>query len=403
MRRKAIIAGNAAGNAENVAGVLSRFGFGDAVQVADRGGALALMRDEHYDLLVVPIADVEPVELLALEREIRKNPHMSVIVSSPAADSELIVRAMRAGVHEFLVYPPSTEELAASLERLTRRSGEKAGKGEVFAVYTAKGGLGSTSVAVNLAQAFASLRADARVAVADLVVAGGDIRVFLNLKPSYDLSHLVAKGDQVDADLLNSLLTACPGGLWALPTGEDPAFDEIFDAAAIGSIIRLLRAHFGVSVLDCEHHLSDRTLTALDAADRIVLVTHLSVPALRSTQRTLAICKRLGYEDGKLCVVVNRYQSDDVLPIRDAEDLLQCKIFFKLPNDYRLSAAAMTRGVPVSIEDSASKLARGYGELARKIGRAGSSPTGPLADRNGHGGHRLRKLFGIEKGARNVT
>lgn len=403
MRRKALIADSAAGPAEGVAAVLARFGFGSTITVNGRETALARMREGHFDLVILPLLDVTPHELLEIEREIRRNTAATVIGTSPSADPNLILRAMRAGVHEFLVSPPSTEELAASVERLMRRTSTDSGNGEVFAVYTAKGGLGSTSIAVNLAQAFAGNSSDARVAVADLVVSGGDIRVFLNLRPLYDLSHLIAKGDKVDAELLNSLLTACPGGLWALPTGETPEIDDLFDAAAIGSIINLLRAHFAVTVMDCEHHVSERTLAALDAANRVLLITQLTVPALRSTQRSLAICRRLGYEDSKLCVIVNRYQSDDVLPVRDAEDLLQTSIFWKLPNDYRLSAAAMTKGVPVGLEEPASKLARSYGELAKKL-RGGTAPPAIATPFNVEaGGRRLRKLFGIDRGVKNVT
>jgi pilus assembly protein CpaE len=404
MRRKALIADNAAGPGESVTGVLARFDFGPPVMVSDRDTAVARMRDGHFDLVVIPLMDITPHELLTLEREIRKNPAMTVIGTSPMADPNLILRAMRSGVHEFLVSPPSSEELAASVERLMRRTASDSASGEVFAVYTAKGGLGSTSIAVNLAQAFASIGAESRVAVADLVVSGGDVRVFLNLKPLYDLGHLVAKGDKVDAELLNSLLTPCPGGLWALPTGDTPEIDDLFDAAAIGSIINMLRSHFAVTVTDCEHHVSERTLAALDAADKVILVTQLTVPALRSTQRTLAICRRLGYEDSKLCVVVNRFQSDDVLPVKDAEDLLQSSIFWKLPNDYRLSAAAMTKGVPVGMEEPGSRLARSYEELAMKLrGGAGAAHSQSGAARAPHGAGRLRKLFGIDKGARNVT
>ncbi len=404
MRRKALIADNAAGQAEGVAGVLARFDFGSPVVVSDREGAVARMREGHFDLVVLPLWEITPHELLAVEREIRKNPTMTVIGTSPVADPNLILRAMRSGVHEFLVSPPSSEELAASVERLMRRTATESASGEVFAVYTAKGGLGNTSIAVNLAQAFASTSAESRAAVADLVVSGGDVRVFLNLKPLYDLGHLVAKGDKVDAELLNSLLTPVPGGLWALPTGDSPEVDDLFDAAAIGSIINMLRKHFAVTVTDCEHHMSERTLAALDAADKVILVTQLTVPALRSTQRTLSIARRLGYEDNKLCVVVNRFQSDDVLPVKDAEDLLQTSIFWKLPNDYRLSAAAMTKGVPVGIEEPASRLARSYEELAMKLRGGGATPhSRPGAARGGQGAGRLRKLFGIDKGARNVT
>ncbi|MEO7367305.1 MAG: hypothetical protein ABIZ36_05070, partial [Gemmatimonadaceae bacterium] len=214
--------------------------------------------------------------------------------------------------------------------------------------------------------------------------------------------HLIAKGSSIDAELLNSLLTPCPGGVWALPTGDSPEDEELFDSAAVGAILNLLRSHFAVTVVDCEHHLSEATLTALDAADRIVLVTQLSVPALRSTQRSLAVCRRLGYDDNKVCVVVNRYQSGDVLPVKDAEDLLQASVYWKLPNDYRLSATSLTKGIPVALEEPGSKLARGYADLAKKISGSTTNSGGFARVKEAQGG-RLRKLFSTDKGVRNVS
>lgn len=401
MQRRALIAANAAGNPETVAGILARFGFARTAQAEDREAALAQMREAHFDLVILPVDAITPAELVSLEREIRKDPNTSVIATAYAAEPDLIVRSMRAGVHEFLVNPPKPEELAGSVERLMRRSRSETEQGNLIAVYSGKGGLGSTSIAVNLAQSFAAVQKDARVALVDLVVAGGDVRVFLNLKPSYDISHLIAKGSQVDAELLNSVLTPCPGGVWALPTGDSPEDQDMFDSAAIGSILSLLRQHFAVTVVDCEHHLSEATLTALDAADRIVLVTQLTVPALRSTQRSLAVCRRLGYDESKLCVVINRYQSADVLPVKDAEDLLQAQIYWKLPNDYRLSAASLTRGVPVTTEDPNSKLSRSYADLVKKL--SGMSSGAFTRVHEVTGSSRLRKLFGTDKGVRNVS
>ena len=401
MQRRALIADNAAGSPEQVTGVLARFGFTQTTQVADRPAAIAAMNADVYDLVVVPVEGITPDQLIALEREIRKDPKAAVIATAPSPQPDLILRVMRAGVHEFLVYPPKQEELAGAVERLMRRGATETQKGDIIAVYSGKGGLGSTSISVNLAQALGSQRADSRVALVDLVVTGGDVRVFLNLKPAYDLSHLIAKGSHVDAELLNSVLTPCEGGVWALPTGDTPEDEELFDTAAVTSILGLLRSQFSYSVVDCEHHLSEATLTALDTANRIVLVTQLTVPALRSTQRTLAVCRRLGYEESKLCVVVNRYQSADVLPTKDAEDLLQASIYWKLPNDYRLSAESLTQGVPVTVQDPNSKLARSYADLARKLSGIGGS--GSLPRSTPSGGSRLRKLFGSERGARNVS
>src|SRR5688500_5518923 len=287
MQRRALIADNAAGPAEAVAGVLARFGFSGTVDARDRDGAIDQMKQGQFDLVILPMEGITPGQLIAVEREIRKGTAMSVIATAPSPQPDLILRAMRAGVHEFLVYPPKQEELAGAVERLMRRGGAEAQRGELIAIYSGKGGLGSTSIAVNIAQALGMQRTDSRVALVDLVVTGGDVRVFLNLKPAYDLSHLIAKGSQVDTELLNSVLTPCQGGIWALPTGDSPEDEELFDSAAVGSILGLLQNQFNYTVVDCEHHLSEATLTGLDMATKIVLVTQLTVPALRSTQRSL--------------------------------------------------------------------------------------------------------------------
>jgi pilus assembly protein CpaE len=395
MVRRALVAAGAVGPAEGVAEILARFGFTEVVQAQDRADAIARLREDPFDLVMVSLQDIGPTELLSLEREMRKDPNISVIGTGPAADPDLILRAMRAGIHEFLVQPPTPAELAGAVERLMWRAGSEAQQGELLAVYSGKGGLGSTSIAVNIAQALATTRTNSRVALADLVVTGGDVRIFLNLKQSYDLGDLVAKGDKVDAELLNSLLTPCPGGVWALPTGDNPELEDFFDAATIASIVDLLRAHFGMTVVDCEHSLTERTLAALDAADRILLVTDLSIPALRSTQRTLSICRRLGYDERKVCVIVNRYLSADVLQPREAEELLQCGIYARLPNDFQLSAAALNAGVPVVLHEPGSRLARSYIDLARKLGGApkqnGTAPSGRNPSR-------FRSLFKISKG-----
>jgi pilus assembly protein CpaE len=211
----------------------------------------------------------------------------------------------------------------------------------------------------------------------------------LDLKPQYDMSDLLGKVDRLDADLLRSLLTPVAGGVWVLPSSESPESSDIFEAGSVTTIVDQLRQHHTFTVIDCEHALSDRTLAALDAADRVVLVTQLNVPALRSTQRTLALCQRLGYAADKVSVIVNRHQSADVVSIADAEEVLGREIFFKIPNDYRTLAGALTKGVPVAEFDPASHLAWSFDGLASRMNGGSSEKAGKA-----HGLTRLGRLFG---------
>src|ERR671915_152924 len=396
MPRNALIVGDAAGPEPVAAGVLKRFGFAPPSQASTVEDALSLLRRDHFDLVVVPLHELAPVQLAELDQLVRRERFSFIIATAPRSDPELIVRGMRAGIHEFLVSPPDPSELSGAVDRLMRRAPAEVRRGHVVAVYSPKGGLGTTSIAVNLADAYARTHAESRVALADLAVGGGDVRVFLNLSPAYHMGDLVKKLDRADAELFYSLLTPTQRGVWVLPGPDDPELDDELDASTTGSMIDQLRQHFAFTVLDCEHHLSERTVAALDAADRIVLVTQLNVPSLRSMQRTLTLCRRLGYPAEKLCVLVNRYKADDVLTLKDASQVLTCEVTTTLPNDYQLSSSALTQGVPVAQLSADGELSRSYARVVSKLG--GSAGGEAAAPGNGQPG-RLGPSLGLREGA----
>jgi len=374
--------------------VLARFGFTKFHRVDDVDAAIEHLRQKHVDLVIVPLDGVADLQLATFEREIRRERYTAVIGTAPKAEPDVMLRAMRAGIQEFLVAPPEPKDLSAAVDRLMRRTQTSVDRGEVIAVYTAKGGLGASTVATNIAHGFAKNHPGARAALADLVIAGGDVRIQLNLNPSYDLGDLVAKIDRIDSELLNSLLTPTSGGVWVLPAPDSPEAEEQVDANTVSTIIQHLRQTFLFTVLDCEHPLNERTLAALDAADRIVLVTQLNVGALRSTQRTIQLCSRLGYSKEKVCVVVNRFQSGEVLSPADAEEVLKAPIYFKLPNEWRVASAALTNGMPVAEFNPASKLGAAFSQLAGKLGGASPAHTNGAHKANGTpGGSRLKNLF----------
>jgi pilus assembly protein CpaE len=389
-KRKALVIGEAAGAHDSAVEVLQRFGFSQLDTVASLAAATAKLRADHYDLVIAPIDTLSPVDMTVLEREVRRESSL-LIGTAPTADPELILRGMRAGVQEFLVAPPSSNELAGALDRLIRRSTTEVQRGTVVAVFSGKGGLGTTSVAINLAFAFAKNHPDRRVALADFVMGGGDVRVLLNLKPSYDVGDLALKMDRIDEELLFSVLSTVEGGVWVLPASEKAEVADLIDASAASTIISHLRSHFSV-IIDCEHHMSDRTLAAFDAADRIVLVTELTIPALRSTKRSLELCERLNYQDSKLFVVVNRHHSGDVVTLKDAQDVLGREVFWTIPNDYRAFSDALTRGRPVTERDSGAPLSKAFVQLAAKLG--GTSEGSPInGTRPAEGGSRLSRLL----------
>lgn len=399
MAREALIVAAAVGTDDGVEQILARYGFAKSSTAASLNDAIELLGQRHFDLVLVPIDALDDAALGRIDRAIRRERFTAVIGTAPEAHPDLMLRAMRAGIQEFLVRPLVPAELTASLERLMRRTETVAANGQVFAVFAAKGGMGVSTVTVNLADAIARAHPQRRVAVADLGVEGGEARLLMNVDPTYDLAYMAEKAERIDTELLNSVVVPAFDGVWLLASSDRPGGDELVDSNVVTTVIQQLRQAFNYTLLDCEHSLNDRTLAALDAADRIVLVTQLSVPALRGTQRTLGICRRLGYPNDKLCVVVNRHQSGEVISPAEASEVLKSEIFFKLPNDYKAASEASTRGMPVATVAPQSRLTWGFGQLAHKLVGGESATNG-----NGNGAHaapttsRLRSLFTRKKG-----
>ena len=390
MSRSALLVGDAQGKDPTLEQQLQRHGYTRVQYNPSIAQALVSLEQHPVDLLVVAIDGVEEAQLAVIDRMNRRERGPGIIATGESTDPALMLRAMRAGIQEFLVRPIDTGELSAALERLARRTASLVTDGQVFAVFGSKGGVGTSTVAVNLAHALTLVHPGAQVAVADFALPGGDVRLLLNVRPPYDLADIAGKIDRIDADLLHSVMVSARDRLWVLAAPERPEADEELDANVSATVVRQMRSAFNFSVLDCEHRLNDRSLAALDAADRIILLTELKVPALRAAQRMITVFRRLGYPNEKLGVVVNRYQSEDVVSPSEAAEVLKTEIFFRLPNDYPTCSRASTEGVPIAVHAPQSKLAAAYRQLANRI--SGGSEQESQSSTNGSR-MKLRTIF----------
>lgn len=392
MSRQVIVVSGALEPDVPVEQTLRRLGYSRFQLLKSVGEALDHAARESVDLLFVPIDGIDDSALAAIERTSRKDRHMGVVATGPRADAEFMLRAMRAGIPEFLVRPCSVEDIAAVVERLHRRAEVKQVSGQSYAVFSSKGGVGVSTTAVSLASALARIHTESRVAVADLALPGGDVCLLFNAKPTYTIADLAPRIDRLDDEMLFSALTPAADGVWvlAVPDAAD-GMDDV-DATVTSAVLSMLRQSFTFTVVDCEHQLTERSLAVLDAADRVLLLTELKVPALRSTQRTMSVFRRLGYPSDKLCVVVNRYQSSDVMSGADASRLLSADIFFNIPNDYRASSDAATDGVAIPVGQPQSRLGLAYLQLAQKLA-GGTLPESAAPTRTNGSRSRLKQLF----------
>jgi pilus assembly protein CpaE len=304
----------------------------------------------HPDIGVVAL-DADPDKGLKLVEQLAVNaPECSVLVISGSTDGTLILRAMRAGAKEFLPKPIRIEDLLAALHRISeRRSGKgdsKKASSAVLAVAGSTGGVGTTSIAVNLGCALAQDPKNT-VALVDLDLSLGDADVFLDTIPDYTLVDVAQNVTRLDFTLLKRSLTKHASGLFLLPRPVQLEDCKLITADDMQRVFGLLKATFTHLILDLSKSYSAIDLTAMETATQILLVTQLDLPCLRNVVRLMMAFNEHGLKD-KVKVIVNRAGLDNgQISLKKAQETMGREIFWQLPNDYRTMVEVRNNGVPL--------------------------------------------------------
>ncbi len=335
------------------------------------------------DLILVGLD--EPRDALALAAKLLAlYPDTMILIATDATSSDHVKQAMRIGAREYLTRRPEPEEIAAAIRRLQRQREQATTAhhrgGTIIAVFSAKGGLGATFVATNLAILLAE-GGQHQAAIVDLNTELGDVDTFLNLKAARSI-HALASADEDPADpeqLLDAGLSRHRSGLRMLAQPAD-AGEEGIDPGDIGRVLGRLRARFDFVVVDVARRFDERTLEALDLANHILLLTTLDLPTIRNTRRAIEIFTRLGHLT-KLKLVLNRYRP--ALAATRLESAFGIPVFWHLPEDAATAVSAVNAGVPATEAGPDTDLAAGLRGLATAIETADTTPPAAAGARSG--------------------
>jgi pilus assembly protein CpaE len=238
---------------------------------------------------------------------------------------------------------PKTARRSTSVTPPERSARHGSSTGLVVAVYGPRAGVGVTAVATSLAHALRA-RKGVDVAFAEL-----DPRAVRGRSHALEPSARVSAADSGATDRnhvlvpgLDAVVVRQADGLWTLAVTR-PRVAAVGDAKGVAVALDLLRSRFPVSVAELEHQVNERTLAAFDAADRIVLVTEGTVPALRATQRVLRLCRRLNYPDEKMCVVLNRVGAPGSLAAEDVSAALRRELYWRIADRHLTTSGLAER------------------------------------------------------------
>jgi pilus assembly protein CpaE len=334
------------------------------------------------DVVLMDINMPDMDGITATERLSSKVPDAAVVMMSVQGEADYLRRSMLAGAREFLVKPFSSDELTASIRQVNAREREKADRiaaapvvrpqdptkaGQVVAVFSPKGGVGRTTIAVNLAVAAAS-ELGKKVTLVDASFQFGDVAVLLNLNPKdKSMAELVPQLEQgSDPDSVEAFTLTHSSGIHVLLAPPSPEMAELITPAGVKHVVEILRQRSELVVVDCAAWFNDTLLGILDLADVVLTVLTLEITSIKNTRLFLEVAEQLGYSH-KIRLVLNRADTTLGIRVADVEHSIGRKVDHTIVSDGRVVVYALNRGVPFVLSNRESQVSQDVLRLATSI------------------------------------
>lgn len=341
--------------------------------------AIALARKLEPDIVLVDCDLIGKDGIETTEAISTMLPGCGVILLSTDMGADVLRKAMMAGARQFLQVPPNTEELLRAIYQVhdttaARRSMNGRGdhvararrEGQIVTVFSPKGGAGCTTVATNLAVAIKQ-EAGMRVALVDGALPFGDIGVFLDIAPTHSIMDLQVPSEQLDADFVETaLVTHERSGIKVLLAPQRPEMADMVTGELLRRTITLLRERNEYVIVDTWAALDERVLTALEVADKILLVVTLELSAIKSAKVFLEVADLLRFPPENIKLVVTRATAVTGVTVADVETALGRSIDVRIPADERVSRS-INEGDPFMLSARNTPVAQSITELAHTI------------------------------------
>ncbi|GAB4526524.1 MAG: response regulator [Anaerolineae bacterium] len=323
--------------------------------------------------------------ITASEAITQQVPFTQIIMMSVQGEADYLRRSMLAGAREFLIKPFSSDELISSIRRVyqlgasrreaipveappSRKAEERPPEelGKIVAVFSPKGGVGCSTVAINLA--IALHRAEAKpVALVDASLQFGDVAVLLNLQANRSLADLAPHIDELDNDLLTHVAVEHSSGIRALLAPPRPEMADLIAPGVLSTILDELRKLYAYIIVDTPNSLGDSTLTVLDAADRVVLITTPDIPSIKNAKLFFEVTEALEYPLDKTVLILNKADRHANIRAEDIQSSIKHPVAAQIPLDERTATLAANQGVPFMVSAHNTPLAQAIMSLGRYL------------------------------------
>ena len=341
------------------------------------------------DLLIFELGDKVDQEFQFVQDLLNIGEVGEVFFVSDHSDQAVLLRAIRIGAREFFSLPAEDEEIKHALKGFKERKAKTEGAvsvkdGEIINIIGSKGGVGTTTVAVNMAVSLAEKKSVQSVALIDMNLLFGDIPLFLEIEPKYNWSEITKNISRLDDTFLKNILSIDASGVCVLPSPSYLQDQSEATPAIMERLLLVMRRMFDFVVIDGGQSLGNISLKILELSNTLLLISNLTLPCLSNTNKLLRTFHDLGFPPKEnIKLIINRYLKKSDISIKDAETSLEKEIFWTIPNDYQTTVTALNRGKALSqfapreaITNNFRKLADQMASEPEKQGKKGWSLFG---------------------------
>jgi pilus assembly protein CpaE len=374
--------------------------FEKDIEVVAKAGtgreAVAMAKQHQPDVVLMDINMPDMDGIAATEALLSQVPTTQVIMMSVQGEQDYLRRSMLAGAREFLIKPIGAEDLYNAIRHVHRlqttqrryvptgpgdQGSESAGpQGQIIAVFSPKGGVGTSSVAANLAVALRQLTSK-KIVLVDGNLIFGDLGVIMNLVSTKTIADLANRIAEMDRDLLNDILITHTTQVRVLLAPPNPQTGELVTSDHLRSILEQLRKDFDYVVVDTQSSFQDRALAVLDLADRIVTLMTLEMPCIKNIKLFLEVAELLEYPAEKVLLVLNKADNRLGIRVENVEENIQHKVALQIANATHEMTLAVNQGVPLVIEKRGHQTAKDIFALANLISNSRGGATVKAGDK----------------------
>lgn len=338
--------------------------------------AVAVAKEHPPDVFLVSMEEPVARALQTIEMVSNAVPGAAVIVASSLADANSVRRAMVSGARDYLIKPLKPEDVTRAVynvleqeERKRQQAGgelaEPSGRGTIVTIFGAKGGIGKTTIATNLATSLVRIT-NANVCLVDMDTRFGDVAIMMDVAVEHSIADLGRRIDELDRETIKDELTSHHTGVSILPAPLHPTEWRNLTPDHIAKIVKLLAQGHDYVVIDTPGTFNEIIAATLELGDIILLITSMDIASIKDTALALEMLRAADVSEDKVKLIINHSTSSNSLREEDVERVLEYDVTWRIPHDYNV-ASSNQLGIPIVIAKPYARVSRAVTEMAHAL------------------------------------